>query len=52
MRIVVATDAWGQTNGVVFAYQRIAEPLREFGAELAFVTPEGFRARRCRPIPA
>ena len=42
MRIVVATDAWGQTNGVVFAYQRIAEPVREFGAELAFVTPEGF----------
>ena len=28
MRIVVATDAWGQTNGVVFAYQRIAEPVR------------------------
>ena len=44
MRIVVATDAWGQTNGVVFAYQRIAEPVREFGAELAFVTPEGFRS--------
>ena len=42
MRILVATDAWGQTNGVVFAYQRIAAPVREFGAELAFVTPEGF----------
>jgi 1,2-diacylglycerol 3-alpha-glucosyltransferase/glucuronosyltransferase len=48
MRIVVATDAWGQTNGVVFAYQRIAEPVREFGAELAFVTPEGFRSA---PLP-
>ena len=42
MKILVATDAWGQTNGVVFAYQRIAAPVREFGAELAFVTPEGF----------
>jgi glycosyltransferase involved in cell wall biosynthesis len=42
MKIVVATDAWGQTNGVVFAYQRMLEPLREFGAELAFVTPAGF----------
>lgn len=42
MRILVATDAWGQTNGVVFAYQRIAAPVREFGAELVFVTPEGF----------
>jgi glycosyltransferase involved in cell wall biosynthesis len=48
MRIVVATDAWGQTNGVVFAYQRIAEPLREFGATLGFVTPEGFRSA---PLP-
>src|SRR5262249_24213405 len=42
------TDAWGQTNGVVFAYQRIAEPVREFGAELAFITPEGFRSA---PLP-
>src|SRR4051794_6696309 len=42
MKIVVATDAWGQTNGVVFAYQRMAEPIREFGAELDFVTPEAF----------
>ena len=42
MKILVATDAWGQTNGVVFAYQRIAAPVEEFGAELAFVTPEGF----------
>ncbi len=48
MKILVATDAWGQTNGVVFAYQRIAEPLREFGAHLAFVTPEGFRSA---PLP-
>jgi glycosyltransferase involved in cell wall biosynthesis len=48
MRIAVATDAWGQTNGVVFAYQRIAEPVREFGAELAFVTPEGFPSA---PLP-
>ena len=48
MRIVVATDAWGQTNGVVFAYQRIAEPIREFGAELAFITPDGFPSA---PLP-
>ncbi len=48
MKIVVATDAWGQTNGVVFAYQRIAEPVREFGAELCFVTPEGFPSA---PLP-
>jgi glycosyltransferase involved in cell wall biosynthesis len=48
MKILVATDAWGQTNGVVFAYQRIAEPVREFGAELAFVTPEGFHSA---PMP-
>ncbi len=48
MRIAVATDAWGQTNGVVFAYQRIADPVREFGAELVFVTPEGFPSA---PLP-
>ncbi len=53
MKIVVATDAWGQTNGVVFAYQRIAEPVREFGAELALCHAGGISARRrCRPIPA
>ena len=48
MKIVVATDAWGQTNGVVFAYQRIAEPVRVFGAALGFVTPEGFASA---PLP-
>ena len=48
MKVLIATDAWGQTNGVVFAYQRIADPAREFGAELAFVTPEGFTTA---PLP-
>ena len=42
LRILVATDAWRpQINGVVRTYERLADEVRAFGAELIFLTPEG-----------
>ncbi len=43
MRILVATDAWKpQVNGVVRSLESVARALREFGAEIEFLTPQGF----------
>jgi len=43
MRILVATDAWKpQVNGVVHSLEAVARALREFGAEIEFLTPQGF----------
>ena len=43
MRILVATDAWRpQVNGVVRSLESVAKALREFGAEIEFLTPQGF----------
>ena len=44
MRILVATDAWSpQVNGVVRTLQSLAANVRIFGAEIEFLTPDGFR---------
>ena len=43
MRILVATDAWApQVNGVVRSLESVARALRELGAEIEFLTPQGF----------
>ena len=43
MRILIATDAWRpQVNGVVRSLESVAKALREFGAEIEFLTPQGF----------
>ena len=43
MRILVATDAWKpQVNGVVRSLESVARALHEFGAEIEFLTPQGF----------
>ena len=43
MRILIATDAWKpQVNGVVRSLESVAKALREFGAEIEFLTPHGF----------
>jgi len=43
MRILVATDAWKpQVNGVVRSLESVARALRQFGAEIEFLTPQGF----------
>jgi glycosyltransferase involved in cell wall biosynthesis len=43
MRILIATDAWRpQVNGVVRSLESVAKALREQGAEVEFLTPQGF----------
>jgi glycosyltransferase involved in cell wall biosynthesis len=43
MRILIATDAWSpQVNGVVRSLQCLAANARKLGAEIEFLTPEGF----------
>ena len=43
MRILIATDAWWpQVNGVVRTLQSLAANARMLGAEIEFLTPEGF----------
>jgi glycosyltransferase involved in cell wall biosynthesis len=45
MRILVATDAWPpQVNGVVRSLQSLAANVRKLGAEIEFLTPDGFRS--------
>jgi len=43
MRILIATDAWRpQINGVVHTLERMSAAARLQGADIAFLTPEGF----------
>ena len=43
MRVLVATDAWHpQVNGVVRTLTSLAGSARKLGAEIVFLTPEGF----------
>ena len=43
MRVLVATDAWPpQVNGAVRTLQSLAANVRKLGAEIDFLTPEGF----------
>jgi glycosyltransferase involved in cell wall biosynthesis len=43
MRTLIATDAWyPQINGVVRTLESLAAAARGLGAEIAFLTPEGF----------
>jgi hypothetical protein len=43
MRILIATDAWRpQVNGVVHTLEATAQAARSLGAEITFLTPEGF----------
>ena len=43
MRILIATDAWlPQVNGVVRSLESLAPNARKLGAEIEFLTPEGF----------
>ena len=43
MRILIATDAWRpQVNGVVRTLTSLARSASQLGAEIAFLTPDGF----------
>ena len=45
MRVLIATDAWvPQVNGVVRSLQSLAVNARKLGAQIEFLTPEGFRS--------
>lgn len=45
MKVLVATDAWRpQVNGVVRTLTSVAARAPAFGAEIAFLSPEGFRS--------
>ena len=53
MRILIATDAWSpQVNGVVRSLQSLAASARKLGAEIEFLTPEGFRSFRLPTYPS
>jgi glycosyltransferase involved in cell wall biosynthesis len=44
-QILIVTDAWiPQVNGVVRTLQSLATSVRKHGAEIKFLTPEGFRS--------
>ena len=50
MRILIATDAWHpQVNGVVRSLESMAQAAQETGAEIHFLTPQGFAAI---PLPS
>jgi glycosyltransferase involved in cell wall biosynthesis len=52
MRILVATDAWyPQVNGVVRTYERLAQEVPKFGAEVSFLVPSLFRTLPCPTYP-
>ena len=43
MRILIATDAWRpQVNGVVRTLTSLARSASALGADIAFLTPDGF----------
>ncbi len=43
MRILIATDAWHpQVNGVVRSLESMAEAAQQAGADIHFLTPQGF----------
>ena len=45
MRILIATDAWRpQINGVVHSLEQMSAAARTQGAQIDFLTPQGFRA--------
>ena len=45
MRVLIATDAWHpQVNGVVRSIECMAAEARQLGAEVLFLTPQGFRS--------
>ncbi len=48
-RVLVATDAWRpQVNGVVRTLEALAQEAPRHGAEITFLTPQGFRSM---PMP-
>src|SRR3984893_9160459 len=52
MRILIATDAWNpQVNGVVRTLTSLARSASALGAEIEFLTPDGFPSLGVPPCP-
>ena len=52
MRILIATDAWRpQVNGVVHTLEATAQAAKSLGAEVSFLTAEGFPTVRLPSYP-
>ena len=52
MRILIATDAWRpQVNGVVHTLEATAQAAKSLGAEVSFLTAEGFPTVRMPSYP-
>lgn len=44
MRVLVVTDAWKpQVNGVVHSLEAVSRAAAEFGVDISFLTPDGFK---------
>ena len=51
MRILIATDAWHpQVNGVVRTLTSLARSAATLGAEIEFLTPDGFPSDGCSDL--
>ena len=52
MRILIATDAWQpQVNGVVRTLTSLARAAASLGAEIEFLTPDGFPSMQVPTYP-
>lgn len=52
MHVLVVTDAWyPQVNGVVRSYERLAQEMPKFGAEISFLVPSQYRTLPCPTYP-
>lgn len=52
MHVLVVTDAWyPQVNGVVRTYERLAQEIPKFGAEVSFLVPSQYRTLPCPTYP-
>ena len=52
MQVLVVTDAWyPQVNGVVRTYERLAQEIPKFGAEISFLVPAQYRTLPCPTYP-
>jgi glycosyltransferase involved in cell wall biosynthesis len=52
MHVLVVTDAWyPQVNGVVRSYERLAQEIPKFGAEISFLVPSQYRTLPCPTYP-
>src|SRR3954466_6044018 len=52
MKILIATDAWHpQVNGVVRTLTSLARSASALGADISFLTPDGFPSTRLPTYP-